>query len=138
MRRERLQIVGAVASGLLFGSGLLLSGMTRPSKVLGFLTISADWDPSLLFVMMGAIAVHALGYRLVVQRGAPLADDRFWLPKQTLIDARLVAGAAIFGVGWGLSGYCPGPAVVSLASGSLPLIVFLIALLLGSVLSKRP
>ena len=132
----RLRELGAIAAGLLFGAGLLLSGMTRPAKVLGFLDLFGDWDPSLAFVMAGAIGVHALGYRLVRRRARPLADERFWVPGRGAIDARLLFGAALFGVGWGLSGYCPGPALVSLATASPGVLVFVLALVLGSKLSS--
>jgi uncharacterized protein len=131
-----LRVLGAIAAGLLFGAGLLLSGMTRPAKVLGFLDLFADWDPSLALVMAGAIAVHALGYRLVRRRAVPLADERFWVPEGGKIDARLLSGAALFGVGWGLAGYCPGPALVSLASAAPGVLVFVLALVLGSKLTE--
>jgi uncharacterized protein len=132
----RLRALGAIAAGLLFGAGLLLSGMTRPAKVLAFLDVFGDWDASLALVMAGAISVHALGYRLVRRRTVPLADERFWVPEQKKLDARLLVGAALFGVGWGLSGYCPGPALVSLASAGPGVLVFVIALVLGSKLSS--
>jgi len=131
----RLRALGAIAAGLLFGAGLLLSGMTRPAKVLGFLDVFGDWDPSLLLVMAGAIGVHALGYRLVRRRAVPLADVRFWVPERGAIDARLLFGSALFGVGWGLAGYCPGPALVSLASAAPGVLVFVLALILGSKLT---
>jgi uncharacterized protein len=132
----RLRAVGAVAAGLLFGAGLLLSGMTRPAKVLGFLDVFGDWDPSLSLVMAGAIGVHALGYRVVRRRAAPLADEHFWVPEPKRIDARLLVGAALFGVGWGLSGYCPGPALVSLTSALPGVVVFVLALVIGSKLAS--
>jgi uncharacterized membrane protein YedE/YeeE len=132
----RLRALGAIAAGLLFGAGLLLSGMTRPAKVLGFLDLFGDWDPSLALVMAGAIGVHALGYRLVRRRAVPLADDRFWVPERGAIDARLLFGSALFGVGWGLSGYCPGPALVSLASAAPGVLLFVLALIVGSKLAS--
>ncbi len=119
------------ASGLVFAVGLGLAGMTRPAKVIAFLDVAGRWDASLGFVMVGAIAVHAALYRRIVRRPLPLAADRFSIPPRTAVDARLVAGAALFGVGWGLAGYCPGPAIVSLASGAAAPAVFVVAMLGG-------
>jgi uncharacterized protein len=130
----------ALASGALFGAGLLVSGMTRPDKVIGFLDVLGSWDPSLAFVMIGAIAVHFVAQRLMHRRPAPLYAPKWSIPSRRDIDLRLIAGAAIFGAGWGIAGYCPGPAVTSLASGG-GAIVFVIAMLagtyLGAVLQKR-
>ncbi|MBX3185830.1 MAG: YeeE/YedE family protein [Labilithrix sp.] len=116
--------VVAFVSGALFAVGLAISGMTKPSKVAGFLDLAGAWDASLAFVMVGAIAVHFVAYRLVIRRAAPLFGARFELPAQTRIDGRLLAGAAIFGVGWGLGGFCPGPALVTAGSGSVAALVF--------------
>ena len=137
MSSNLARILGALMSGLLFGAGLVMSGMTKPQKVLGFLDVFGNWDPSLLFVMAGAIAVHAVGHRLVRRRPAPLADTAFSLPGQTAIDKRVLVGAALFGVGWGLTGYCPGPAVVSLAAASTSVVVFMSFLLLGNRLGTQ-
>lgn len=137
MNLARARVLGALACGALFGAGLVVSEMTRPVKVLGFLDVLGNWDPSLVFVMVGAIAVHALGNRLVRRRERPLADTRFAVPPEGGADARLLLGAGIFGVGWGLTGYCPGPAVVSLASGSLAVLVFVASLLAGNRLAAR-
>jgi uncharacterized membrane protein YedE/YeeE len=124
--------VGVVAfAGILFGVGLVLSGMTEPHKVSGFLDVTGAWDPSLAFVMIGAIGVHLVARRFIVRRPAPIDETNFEEPKPTKIDAPLVAGAAIFGVGWGLGGFCPGPALVSLGSGSLEGIVFVTTMSLG-------
>lgn len=133
----RLPVLGALASGLIFGAGLVVSGMTNPAKVLGFLNVFGAWDASLMFVMMGAIGVHALLYRPIVGRKTPVAAAAFALPAVRRVDARLVIGSAIFGAGWGLSGYCPGPSVVALSSGSVSVLVFVAALLLGSFLASR-
>jgi uncharacterized protein len=108
--------------------------MTRPSKVLAFLDVFGDWDPSLLFVMGGAVGVYAIGYRL--RREKPIAADTYAVPSTGKVDARLLLGAAVFGVGWGISGYCPGPAVVSLGAGSLGVIVFLACVLAGIALAR--
>ncbi len=104
-------------AGLLFAIGLVIGGMTQPEKIIGFLDVAGDWDPSLAFVMLGAIGVHGVAYRLVMRRTTPLWAPRFLVPTRSDIDAKLVLGALIFGVGWGLGGYCPGPALA--ASGAL-------------------
>lgn len=136
MRRTG-QGLAALAAGLLFGIGLPLSGMTRPSKVIGFLDVTGTWDPSLAGVMAGAIAVYAVVNRLVTRRPAPLFAERFALPTRKDVDLRLVAGAATFGVGWGLAGYCPGPGVTSLVTGSAPAAVFVVAMLGAMWLTSR-
>lgn len=120
-----------LASGVLFGSGLVVSGMTQPAKVIGFLDVTGRWDPSLALVMVGAIAVHFVAWRLVPRLGSPVWAGAFAIPTRRDIDARLVAGAALFGVGWGLAGLCPGPAVVSLASGGAEAILFAGAMAAG-------
>jgi uncharacterized membrane protein YedE/YeeE len=117
--------------GLVFGWGLLLSGMTDPSKVLGFLDILGHWDPSLAFVMGGAIAVGAIAFTLAKRRTTTVLGGALELPSRRDIDKPLVIGSLIFGVGWGLAGFCPGPAVVSLASGQSKALVFVAAMLAG-------
>jgi uncharacterized membrane protein YedE/YeeE len=121
----------AFAAGALFAVGLAVSGMTKPSKVRGFLDFGGAWDPTLLFVMGGAVAVYFVVHRLVLRRPAPLFDSKFYLPTRKDIDARLVLGAAIFGVGWGLGGYCPGPGLASLVSGAIGPVVFVAAMVAG-------
>jgi uncharacterized membrane protein YedE/YeeE len=121
-------------AGAFFGVGLGVSGMVKPAKVLGFLDITGAWDPSLAFVMVGAIGVHLALARFILRRERPLLDDRFHLPATTRVDARLVAGAAVFGIGWGLGGFCPGPALVTAAGGSTAACVFVAAMALGMVL----
>lgn len=124
-------IAASFACGLIFGAGLLISGMTQPEKVLGFLDIFGAWDATLAFVMAGAVAVTAAGFALARRRGPPfLAAKALW-PSRHDIDAPLVAGAVLFGVGWGLVGICPGPALVNLAGLSLPIVVFVIAMTIG-------
>jgi uncharacterized membrane protein YedE/YeeE len=134
--------LSAFAAGIVFGVGLGLSGMTQPAKVLAFLDVFGAWDPTLMFVMGGAILVHFGLSRLIRRREAPLLDTRFHLPTATSLDTKLIAGSALFGVGWGLGGYCPGPAIVSAGSGALAAIVFVGAMALGIgaqyVLSLRP
>jgi uncharacterized protein len=119
----------ALISGLIFGVGLVLSGMTVPQKIIGFLDVTGAWDPSLAFVMVGAIAVHFTGLRLTRRRTA-LAGE-LELNVESRPDARLLIGSAIFGVGWGLAGYCPGPALVSAAGGGLGAITVAIAIVAG-------
>jgi uncharacterized protein len=130
------RVLGAAAAGLLFGAGLVVSGMTNPSKVLAFLDPLGAWDPSLAFVMLGAIGVHAVAHRVARRAPKPLAAREFHLPSTRRIDARLVLGAATFGVGWGLAGYCPGPAVVAVGSGSVGAGTFVIAVLAGIALVR--
>ena len=128
--------IGVVLAGLVFGLGLALSEMTHAGKVLGFLDVAGAWDPSLLLVLGGAVAVTAVAFRFVLRRPAPLLADRFHLPATNRIDLPLVAGAAIFGVGWGISGYCPGPGIALLAAPSWETWIFLPALFLGALLHK--
>lgn len=128
--------LAALGSGLLFGTGLLISGMTRPEKVIGFLNLFGTWDASLMFVMLGAIAVHAVAYRMVRGRSAPLYGPKFALPTRRDIDMKLLLGAAVFGVGWGLAGYCPGPGLVAAVSSGGAL-VFVGALLAGTWLTAQ-
>jgi uncharacterized membrane protein YedE/YeeE len=128
--------LAALGSGLVFGAGLVVSGMTKPEKVIGFLDLFGAWDASLAFVMLGAIAVHFVAHRLVRGRSAPLLAPRFALPTRRDIDMKLVVGAAVFGVGWGLAGYCPGPGLVAAASGG-GAVVFVAALLAGTWLTAQ-
>ena len=127
----------AALIGALFGAGLLVAGMTKTSKVVGFLDLFGRWDPSLMFVMVGAIAVHLVARRVVLRRSAPLLDEKFHLPERRDLDARLIAGAALFGVGWGLAGYCPGPALVSLGSAAWPALFFVFAMTVGIFAHRR-
>lgn len=117
--------------GLLFGLGLLLSGMADPGKVQGFLDLAGAWDPSLALVMGGAIAVGLIGFALARRRGRALLGGALQLPQATVIDRRLVLGSLAFGVGWGLAGYCPAPALVSLAAGHQQALIFVGAMLAG-------
>jgi hypothetical protein len=126
-----MHLLAGLVSGLVFGLGLVVSGMIDPAKVLNFLDVAGSWDPSLAFVMAGAVAVTFAGYRLVHTRARPLLAERFDLPARRDIDARLMSGAAIFGLGWGLGGYCPGPAVTALGLGAPGTIVFVAAMLAG-------
>jgi uncharacterized membrane protein YedE/YeeE len=130
------QLLTALASGLLFGVGLIISGMTQPQKVLDFLNPLGQFDASLAFVMVGAIGVHASAYRLIKRRNAPLFAAAFRRPSRSAIDGQLLLGASLFGVGWGLSGYCPGPAVVSLATSGAA-VVFVGMVIVGTYLASR-
>jgi uncharacterized membrane protein YedE/YeeE len=121
----------ALACGALFATGACIAGVTRPSKVLGFLDVGGAWDLSLVVVFATALAVHALAWRIVARVRAPRFGSRFPDPPTGAIDRRLVVGAALFGVGWGLSGYCPGPALVALASGARDTLVFVAAMAFG-------
>ena len=129
-------LLGAFVSGFIFAIGLGIGGMTQPAKVTAFLDISGNWDPSLAFVMGGAILVYAPLYRLIRRRQTPLFASAFSVPTRADIDPLLISGAALFGVGWGLGGFCPGPAVVSLASGHIAVITFVAAMLAGMYLFK--
>lgn len=126
--------LAAFGAGALFAIGLALSGMTKPSKVIGFLDVAGRWDASLGLVMTAAVAVTFVAYRIIRRRSAPLFDAKFHLPTRKDIDGRLVVGAALFGVGWGLGGYCPGPALVAGAGGVGAAIVFLSGMTLGMLI----
>ncbi len=123
-------LVGFVI-GLIFGLGLVISEMSNPAKVLNFLDLSGNWDPSLLFVMAGAVAVTAVGYFFVRQNPKPLLAEEFALPSQIFLDAPLLVGSALFGLGWGLIGYCPGPAITALHSQNFGTVLFVAAMLVG-------
>lgn len=119
--------------GLLFGWGLLLSGMTDPGKVLAFLDLAGAWDPSLAFVMGGAIAVGLFAFGMAKKRSASMLGGALHWPQSNAIDKRLVIGSLLFGVGWGLAGFCPGPGLVSMAAGEAKALVFVLAMLVGMV-----
>lgn len=121
----------ALLAGLVFGIGLAVSGMLNPQKVIGFLDLFGNWDPSLAFVMGGALLVTIPGYRLVWSRPAPMFDTSFSRPTNTRIDTPLMLGALMFGAGWGLVGLCPGPAVAALSTGSVKIVVFVAAMAAG-------
>lgn len=122
--------------GLIFSIGLALSGMTQPQKIIGFLTLS-DWDSSLLFVMVGAIGVHVIAYPLIRRRASPLLDTKWHVPNRKDITTRLILGSTLFGIGWGLGGYCPGPGITSLASFDLRAFLFVGAMVIGMILFKK-
>lgn len=125
------RLLVALIAGLLFGLGLTVSGMINPAKVLNFLDLAGHWDPSLAFVMAGAIPVAAVGFALARQRPAPLCAPAFYGPTKTRVDVRLVSGAVLFGIGWGLVGYCPGPALAAVGFGNWRTLLFIAAMLVG-------
>jgi uncharacterized membrane protein YedE/YeeE len=130
-------VLAAFASGALVGAGLAVASMTDRQVVLGFLDIAGDWNPTLAFVMAGAVAVTAVAFRIVLRRPSPALGGGFRLPQGDAIDRSLLAGAAIFGIGWGLAGFCPGPALVGVAAGLADAWIFLPALVAGSFLAGR-
>jgi uncharacterized membrane protein YedE/YeeE len=129
-----MHIIMALVVGLIFGIGLIVSGMTDPSKITGFLDLAGRWDPSLGFVMGGAILVGLVAFRVAAGRAKSLLGDAMRLPTSTVIDLRLVLGGLAFGIGWGLAGYCPGPALASLASGGSKPLIFAAAMVAGMVI----
>ena len=129
-------LVSSLGAGFLFGLGLWVSGMANPKKVLGFLDVAGDWDASLMLVMAGAVAVTLACFRLVLKRQRPLIESRFELPTKKDIDLPLVLGAAMFGLGWGTAGYCPGPAVTALSTLSTESLVFVAAMIAGGLLQR--
>ncbi len=131
------RLLAALAAGALFGLGLVVSGMVNPAKVLGFLDIAGDWDPSLAFVMGGAIPVAALGFRLGARRTRPVCAAAFSPPARSLIDARLITGAVLFGLGWGLAGICPGPALAMLGLFEINAVAFVLAMIGGMLIVQR-
>lgn len=128
--------VAALVVGFIFAIGLGLSGMTQPQKVIGFLDLFGHWDPSLIFVMVGAIAVHFVTYKLIRKRKSPLLSPEWNVPTKREITPALVLGSFIFGVGWALAGFCPGPAITSLASFEVRPLVFVVSMLVGMVLFR--
>jgi uncharacterized membrane protein YedE/YeeE len=137
--KQNVKQISIVAfSGALFGMGMVISGMADPAKVIGFLDITGAWDPSLAFVMGGALAVFVPAYLLLIKpRSESVFGDEIVCPTSKTIDKKLVGGAALFGIGWGLLGVCPGPAVASLFTGSIQVLLFIAAMLVGSFTAKR-
>lgn len=131
-----MRLLAALAAGLLFGFGLALSNMVDPNRVLGFLDVFGRWDPTLIFVMGGALGVSLIGYRFVLRQPQPLFDLRFHLPSKKQIDVPLLLGAALFGLGWGMSGYCPGPALTTLSLGWFEPLLFVPAMIIGAQLAR--
>lgn len=132
-----MRMISAFTVGLIFGLGIAVSGMINPAKVLNFFDVAGQWDPSLIFVMGGALITTFIGYRLVLRRPAPLIEERFQLPTNTAIDARLIGGSAVFGLGWGIAGFCPGAALPALATGKVEVVAFVGASLAGIWVARR-
>ena len=128
--------LAALGAGLLFGLGLAISQMLNPAKVIGFLDITGNWDPSLIFVMVGAIAVAFIFFRIILKTPAPKFDRQFHIPTAASIDKNLILGAGLFGIGWGLVGLCPGPAISSLAYGRVESVIFLVAMFVGFYIER--
>ncbi|MEM9627844.1 MAG: YeeE/YedE family protein [Pseudomonadota bacterium] len=131
-----MRLISAYLIGLVFGAGIALSGMINPAKVLNFFDVAGSWDPSLIFVMGGALLVTFVGYRLVPGREQPLLARRFQVPTNSAIDARLVGGSALFGLGWGIAGFCPGGALPALGTGRSEVMMFVVALIAGMLLTR--
>jgi uncharacterized membrane protein YedE/YeeE len=131
-----MKLIFAGLTGLVFGIGIAVSGMMNPAKVLNFFDLAGAWDPSLAFVMGGALIVTALGYRLVWRRGQPLFGGTFQIPTNTQIDRRLVGGSALFGIGWGIAGFCPGAALPALGTGRWEVVLFVLAVIGGFLLRR--
>ena len=123
-------------SGLLFGAGLTISGMVNPAKILNFLDLTGQFDATLIFVMGAGLIITTIGYQIIFRRGKPFFDSQFHLPKSEAIDAKLIGGAALFGIGWGISGFCPGPAIASLVFGYQQSFVFVAAMIVGTMLVR--
>lgn len=134
MASNLLRATAALASGLVFGLGLAISGMMNPAKVIGFFDVAGAWDPTLAFVMGGALLVAVPAYRFIPKRGRPVLEEEFSLPEKKAVDVSLLWGSALFGVGWGLVGFCPGPAIAALGTGLLPVLAFVAAMLAGMAL----
>ena len=128
--------IAALVSGLLFGLGLAVSQMVNPAKVIGFLDVAGRWDPSLAFVMVGAIGVAFVFFRIILKSPAPKFDPLFKVPDIKAIDRNLIVGSGIFGMGWGLVGFCPGPAISSLAYGRIEPVIFLAAMFIGFYVAR--
>ena len=131
-----MQPLVSLVAGVVFGLGLAVAEMTNPLKVLDFLDLAGHWDPSLAFVMGGAVLVTLVAFRFVLRRAVPLYGERFHLPTLTQLDRKLLGGAALFGIGWGLAGYCPGPALATILSGNSETWLFVPAMLVGGALQR--
>lgn len=131
-----MKLLFALITGVIFGLGIAISGMMDPAKVLNFFDIAGTWDPSLAFVMAGALIVTFFGYRLVWKRSSPLFDGQFQIPTNTVIDKKLIGGSALFGIGWGIAGFCPGAALPALGTGRWEVVLFLVSVALGFAIHK--
>lgn len=132
-----MRILTTYLIGLIFGIGISIGGMANPAKVINFFDFAGTWDPSLIFVMGGALIVTFIGYRFVLKRPAPIFDKRFLIPTKTDLDPQLIGGSALFGIGWGIAGFCPGGALPALGTGVPEVFIFVIALLFGIYTAKK-
>ncbi len=135
--RKHFNLLGQYAIGVLFGWGLIISGMSNPQKILGFLDLAGNWDPSLMFVMMGAVIVGLAGFYVVSKRTEAFFGGALHIPTRRDITKPLIIGSSIFGAGWGIAGFCPGPALVALGAGHLKALVFVLAMLVGMEICER-
>lgn len=131
-----MRLLSTFVIGLIFGTGIVLSGMGNPAKVINFFDVAGTWDPSLILVMGGALVTTFVGYRLVLRRPAPVMAPKFYLPTSKVIDARLVGGSALFGVGWGISGFCPGGALPMIGTGNMDVLIFIAAMVAGIAVAR--
>ena len=131
-----MRIITSYLIGLVFGVGISISGMANPAKVLNFFDIAGTWDPSLIFVMGGALITTFVGYRLVLKRPVPVFDEGFHLPTRRSLDKSLIGGSAIFGIGWGIAGFCPGGALPALGTGNSSVALFVLSMLVGILTAK--
>lgn len=131
-----MKLIPVFLIGLIFGLGISISGMANPAKVMNFFDLAGHWDPSLAFVMGGALLVAGIGYRVIFRRPAPLTDSMFHVPQNRQIDKRLLIGSAIFGIGWGITGFCPGAAIPVIGTGNADVLLFMLALM-GGILAVK-
>lgn len=131
-----MMIILSLVFGLIFGAGIAISGMANPAKVLNFFDVAGNWDPSLGFVMGGALIVSLIGYQLIFRRGKPLLDAKFYVPTRRDIDGKLILGASIFGIGWGIGGFCPGASIPALGLLKADVVTFVLAMLVGIVIGR--
>ena len=134
--QKKYRLLASLASGIVFGLGMAISGMTNTDRVQGFLDLAGAWDPTLAFVMAGGMVVTFIGYKFILKNPAPLLADMFHVPTKTDIDKPLLIGAVLFGAGWGLVGYCPGPAVAGLSYGYTATLIFVPTMIIGMLLAK--
>lgn len=126
-----MRIIAALLIGLIFGTGISISGMGNPAKVLNFFDFAGTWDASLIIVMASALVVTMIGYRFVLARSAPVIGDKFALPSKGVIDSKLVLGSVVFGIGWGMTGFCPGGAIPMLGAGRIEVVLFIVSMIVG-------
>lgn len=131
-----MRLIATYFIGLIFGLGIVISGMANPAKVINFFDFFGNWDPSLMFVMGGAVVTTFIGYRFVLARKEPLFERGFKLPTTSQVDPKLVAGAAIFGIGWGIAGFCPGGAIPAIGTGRVEVLIFVAGLLAGLLVTR--